>query len=184
MVRRALLLCTACLLLFAAGCGDKEEVTHEATTEGIWLDIGNLDYHVQASRLLNPYEVPDDRYLDGLPANYAQPTKSEAWFAVFLRIENRSKTDGMTATKFEIEDTLGNKYTPVALNTQINPFAYKAAPLGPEESMPHPDSTQETDSVAGSELLFKLPLTNYQDRPLQFRITGPDGTVAMLDLDV
>jgi len=184
MVRRPLLLIVAALTLFVAGCGTKEDVTHEAATEGIWLDVGPLDYHVQGSRLLNPYQVPDDRYLEGVPASVKQPTKDEAWFAVFLRIENRVDVKAMTASKFEIEDTLGNKYTPIALDTKINPFAYSPILLGPGSDVPHLDSTQDTDSVAGAELLFKLPLTNYQDRPLAFRITGPDGTVAMLDLDV
>ena len=50
-----------------------------------------------------------------------------------------------------------------------------------------PDSAQDFDSVAGAELLFKLPLDSYQNRPLEFVIkgnAGDDPDEAKLALDV
>ena len=43
---------------------------------------------------------------------------------------------------------------------------------------------QEFDSTAGSQLLFKLPLTTIANRPLELKITAPDGDSAMVTLDV
>ena len=187
---RRLAVLTACAFgLFVAGCGqDPGNAVVEADTEGVWVDVGPLDYHVQGSRQLNPSEVPDDRYLSGLPAGYKQPTGQETWFGVFLRIENTTNKPAPTAQDFQITDTEGNTFKPVPLNTKVNPFAYLPQDLGIKEALPHPDSTQETDSAAGALVLFKLPLTSYQNRPLEFHITAPAGTAqpgdAEVDLDV
>ena len=181
------LACT--LALFAAGCGNKEAVTTEADTEGIWIDVGALDYHIQGSRQLNPFQVPDDRYVAGVPEDFGEPDADETWFAVFLRIENKTDAPAPTADDFVIEDTKGVEYEPVELDTSVNPFAYSPTELGPGQAMPHPDSTQEFDSTAGSMLLFKLPLDGYQNRPLELIVHAPDGSSegpeeAKLALDV
>src|SRR5919112_207299 len=93
--RRPLRLALTALLstaaLVAAGCGQEEVVTR-ADTEGIWVDVGQLDYHIQGSRVLEPGVVPDKAYLKGLPTGVPQPSGKEIWFAVFLRIENRTDT--------------------------------------------------------------------------------------------
>jgi hypothetical protein len=187
MTRRIVSILLCALAAFAVGCGNKESATTEADTEGIWIDVGELDYHIQGSRQLNPSEVPDDRYLTGIPSDVPQPSGTETWFAVFLRIENKTDKPAKTATEFEIEDTEGDVYKPVAIDTKANPFAYLPQTLGPDEVMPAPDSTQEFDSTNGSMLLFKLPLTGYQNRPLEFRVKAPDGSEpaeASLALDV
>jgi hypothetical protein len=188
---RLRLLILALIGVFAVavtGCGNKEDVTSEADTEGIWVDAGPLDYHIQGSRQLNPFQVPDDRYLQGLPGDYETPKADETWFAVFLRIENKTDAPAPTAEEFEIMDTQGVKYEPVAIDTEINPYAYDATDLGVGEVVPHPDSSQELDSTAGSMLLFKLPLDGYQNRPLEFIIHAPEGSdgpaEAQLALDV
>lgn len=184
--RRALtlLVCAAAL----AGCGNENRGRDvaKAETEGIWVDVGPLDYHVQGSRQLNPAEVPDDRYLAGV--SETPPTGDETWFVVFLRIENKTDDAAVSAEEFEIEDTEGDVYKPVEVDTNVNPFAYSPQKLAPNAVMPHPDSTQDFDSTSGSMLLFKLPLTSYQNRPLEFKIHAPEGseepTEAEVDLDV
>lgn len=186
MARRAPILAVLAAALLATGCGNKEPVTDKAKTEGIWVDAGTLDYHVQGSRILNPSQVPDDRYLAGVPPG-AQPTKDETWFAVFLRIENKTDAPAPTAEEFEIEDTEGNVYRPVELDTKVNAFVYAPTTLQPAEVVPHPDSSQELSSSAGAMVLFKVPLTEYQNRPLEFRVHSADDAepaVATLDLDV
>ena len=184
---RRLLALTACAIA-VAGCGDKSPETVVADTEGVWLDVGELDYHIQGSRQLNPYQVPDDRYLTGLPKGYGAPGADQTWFAVFVRIENKTDAPAATAEEFEIEDTLGTRYQPVPLDPSANPYAYAPTDLGVKEAVPHPDSTQDIDSAAGAMLLFKLPLDGYQNRPLEFTIRAPDGESgpesASVDLDV
>jgi hypothetical protein len=183
MARRLLTLTVLAVALVTSGCG-REDVVKEAETEGIWVDAGPLDYHIQGSRQLIPTEVPDDRYLAGVPSDVAQPTNEETWFAVFLRIENKTDAAAPTAEEFEIEDTEGTVYEPVDVDTGINAFAYAPRTLGIDQAVPAPDSSQEFDSTAGAMLLFKLPLTTIANRPLEFKITAPDGDSAMIKLDV
>lgn len=187
MTRRIVPLALCALAVLVAGCGNKEAVTTKGDTEGVWLDVGPLDYHVQGSRQLNPNEVPDDRYLSGVPSDVPPPSATETWFAVFVRIENKTNQPAPTAKTFFIVDTEGDKYEPIAIDTKVNPFAYIPQTLGVGDVMPHPDSAQDTDSVSGSMLLFKLPLTGYQNRPLEFHIESAGGAGpkdAELALDV
>jgi hypothetical protein len=187
IVRTALLATVLAVSLVAAGCGNKEDQVTEAKTEGIWIDAGPLDYHIQGSRVLEPGLVPDVSYLKGLPEGSTQPTGKEVWFAVFLRIENRTEKAAPTAKDFEIVDTQGTSFTPYGLDTNVNPFAYKPTTLGPDKVIPVPDSAQEFDSVSGAMLLFKIPLSSYQNRPLAFKIHSADGAEpaeASVDLDV
>lgn len=170
-----LLICSLAAVALS-GCGAKDDYTSQADTEGIWIDVGPLDYHIQGSRQLNPNAVPDDRYLAGVPASVKPPTGSETWFAVFLRVENKTDEEAVTATDFEIEDTEGDVYRPIELDTNANAFAYGPQRLGPSEVVPHPDSTQEFDSTAGSMLLFKLPLSVYSNRPLELKVKAPAGS--------
>lgn len=187
-MRRLLTGLTCVLALAASGCGI-EEVTTEGETEGIWVDVGALDYHIQGSRQLNPFQVPDDRYLTGLPEGYGEPNAEQTWFAVFLRIENKTDEPAPSAEEFEIEDTQGVRYQPVPVDTSVNPYAYAPTELGANENIPHPDSSQEGSSTDGSMLLFKLPLEGYQNRPLELIVHAPEGSEvgpeeALVDLDV
>ncbi len=188
MVRRLLILVlTAGALVVVSGCGNRESVTTDAKTEGIWIDAGPLDYHIQGSRQLNPGQVPDDRYLAGVPAGFGQPGKDATWFAIFLRVENKTDKAAPTAQAFEIVDTEGHTFKPLPLDTKVNDFAYAPTTLNPGEVVPHPDSTQDLDSTAGAMLLFKIPLTEYQNRPLEFFVHSAHGAapaVAKLALDV
>src|SRR4051794_748888 len=117
--RLALVLLAAAALVMT-GCS-KEAVTTNAATEGIWIDVGPLDYHIQGSRVLNPGQTPDSAYLTGLPIGSTQPTGKEVWFAVFLRIENKTKAPAPTARDFTITDTRGAVFRPYGLNPRINP---------------------------------------------------------------
>jgi hypothetical protein len=172
--------------LVGAGCGQEEVVT-EAETEGIWVDVGALDYHIQGSRVLEPGLVPDKSYLLGLPSNVTPPSGEEVWFAVFLRIENKSGSPAQSAEEFEIVDTTGRSFTPYELDERANPFAYQPATIPNAGAIPVPDSAQDFNSFQGAQLLFKLPLESYQNRPLEFVIKGQPGddpAEAKLALDV
>jgi hypothetical protein len=137
--------------------------------------------------VLEPGLTPDRAYLKGLPTGTIQPTGRELWFAVFLRIENRTKSAAQSASEFEITDTQGKTFRPYNLNVNVNPFAYQSTMLAPNKVIPVPDSPQDFDSFSGSMLLFKIPLQSYQNRPLEFHVHSADGTTpgeASLDLDV
>lgn len=170
--------------LTAAGC-EKHDVVTVGETEGIWLDVGPLDYQVQGSRQLTADTVPDSSYLMGLPQGVLPPEADETWFAVWLRIENKTDQPARTAEEFEIVDTDGRTHRPIRIDTSANPFAYEPTVLEPGDTVPRLDSAIEFN-VSGAELLFKLPLESYQNRPLEFHIKSPgaEPAEAHVDLDV
>jgi hypothetical protein len=177
----------AAAALVSAGCGNKHEITTEAETEGIWVDVGPLDYHIQGSRVLESGLLPDRSYLEGLPSGVEEPAGDEVWFAVFVRIENKTDEAAPTAREFEIHDTEGKTFAPFGLDTKSNPFAYQPMTLEPNRAVPIPDSAQDFNSFSGAELLFKLPLDSYQNRPLELVIHSAGGEgpeEARISLDV
>src|SRR5215218_4738672 len=146
--RTVLVGCLGALALLGAGCGNKEDVTTEAATEGLWLDVGALDYHIQGSRQLNPGIDPDLSYLKGLPQGILPAGARETWFGVFVRVENRTNRSHPVAEDIEIVDTEEHVFKPLELQADVNPFAYTPTVLPPEGTLPAPDSAGEFDSAA------------------------------------
>jgi len=186
MTRRLLMLLVLATALVVGGCGNKEKTTTEASTEGIYLDVGGLKYQVQISRILNPSDIEDRNYLTQLPQGTLPPKGDEAWFGVWVRVQNTNDGKSLpTASNFEIRDTQGNVFRPYA---QVgNVFAYQPVDkLGPQMVLPPPDAPAGSGPIQGSLLLFKLTTTSLANRPLEFRIISPtDPTnVGTVDLDV
>ena len=183
---RRLIVTSAALLcaLFAAGCGNKQETVTLGETEGIYLDIDHLKYQVQISRYMNPNDVEDRAYLAGLPSSTSQPAGDETWFGVFLRVQNTTDETIAPANDFQIVDTQENKYRPIPIDTNVNPFAYKPDPIPPKGLIPEPDSAASENTIQGSLLLFKVKTESLQNRPLEFRFKRGSGTEGVVDLDV
>jgi len=183
---RRLLVISAALFcaLLASGCGNKLETVTLGDTEGVYLDVDHLKYQIQISRYMNANDVEDRSYLKGLPQSTAQPTGEETWFGVFLRVQNTSDKPMAPASDFEITDTQENVYRPIPIDTDINPFAYKPDPIAPKSLIPEPDSVASQTSIQGSMLLFKIKTESLQNRPLEFRFKGGQGTTGVIDLDV
>ena len=182
---RLLALCLLALLAATAlaGCGNRLEIRTQGDTEGLYIDISELKYQVQVSRILNPADVEDRAYLRGVAPGDGQPTAEENWFAVFIRVQNTGSETRPTASQFEIIDTVEKKYRPVRVD---NDFAYRAGPLEPKGIIPTPDSLASEGPVQGSLLLFKVENESLQNRPLEFRIVSPENPeeVGIIDLDV
>jgi hypothetical protein len=179
------LLAAAALLPAAAGCGNKKDRITSARTEGIFVNVGPLDYQVQISRLLNPGDLEDRGYLRGLGPGVTAPTGKESWFAVFLRVENNGEHSAPSASEFDIEDTQGARYDPVAIQPS-NVFAYRAGVVPAHEVRPAASTAAADAPVGGSLVLFKIKLSSLENRPLDFHIHDPSapeqrGTV---ELDV
>ena len=185
-VRR--LLTSAALLPAIAlpGCGavgEKEAIVHEAKTEGIYVDVGELDYQVQISRQLNPAIAPDKGYFAGMPDYVSPLTEDEVWFGVSLRVQNQTDEPHESADDFEIEETTGETFTPIEMDEQDNPLAYTSKTLPPHTVYPDPDEIAGDSPTQGGMLLFKIPYSRLGNRPLEFKITQ-DGEEAVVDLDV
>jgi hypothetical protein len=185
VTRRLLMVLALGAALALAGCGNKIETRTVGETEGLYIDIGDLKYQVQVSRIINPEDIEDRNYLDGLPEGTLEPKADEAWFGVWLRVQNTtSKQTFDTATAFEIVDTQENSFEPLELEGNV--FAYAPESLGPNSVLPNSESPAGQGPIQGSLLLFKLTTEALQNRPLEFKITNPNDPedVGIVDLDV
>jgi hypothetical protein len=187
-MRRTLL--TSLVVLLAAlgtsACGNKQAETLHGSTEGSYLDLGGMKYQVQISRQLNPASTEDRYYLAGLSPQDRLLKNGEEWFAVFMRVENDGSKPARAATDYVITDTQGNKYRPLGF-APTNVFAYRGGgTLQPKQILPDPDSPSGQGSIQGALLLFKIPVRNLENRPLELAIRTPaaPGKVATVDLDV
>jgi hypothetical protein len=160
----------AVAVLGLAACGQISHPTN-AGSEGIYVDAGPVTYQVQLSRQLNPYNVEDKAYLAGQSA--AAPTRDQEYLAIFMWAENQGKSNATTTDSFDIVDTQGNKYYPIKLNPQVNPFAWTSQTLAPNAQEPTPGSQAYFGTSQGGELLFELNNSIYSNRPLTLEIHAP-----------
>ena len=179
---RLVVLAALLIALVAGGCGHEELTV--ADTEGLYTEIDGLKYQIQMSRYMNVNDVEDREYLKGLPEGTAQPSADETWFGVWVRVQNEGDKTLPSADTWEIHDTQGKVYRPIPIDTDINPFAYKPDPIAPKSLIPEPDSVASQTSIQGSMLLFKIKTESLQNRPLEFRFKGGQGTTGVIDLDV
>ncbi len=188
--RRTLTLLAA--LLVSGGlsaCGkhvDPDARVKVAETEGIYLDVSELKYQVQVSRQLNPDDVQDKPYLQGIPEDVRDLRDDEVWFAVLMRVQNETGEPLQPSEDIEIEDTQDEVFEPIELD-ETNLYAYRSDfAIPPREVYPVLDSPAHDTPSQGSLLLFKLTLTALNNRPLELKIEGrkvPQQT-GIVDLDV
>ena len=183
---RARTLLFAFLLVLGTGlaaCGNKEETVTEGKTEGTYLDVGPLVYQVQISRQMNPEDVEDIAYLEGVPAAERKLKANEVWFGVFVRVQNDTDQPQVAARDFKITDADEDTFRPLRLE-DTNEWAYRGGIVPADGGViPVPDSPSADGVIGGSMLLFKLPLTSLSNRPLELTITsalqGDSGTIAL-----
>lgn len=185
LLAAALLAATA---LVACGSGHKNP-THHGEGEGAYIQAGPLIYQVQMSRELEPSNVEDIEYLEGLPADEPPLRGDEFWFGVWLRVQNATDEDHVTASDFKIVDTLGTEFHPIELPA-TNPFSYQPTSLTSENGdgqpvYPDPDSGAGSGPIQGAMLLFRLTTEVYANRPIELEIESSDGgepSTVVLDL--
>jgi hypothetical protein len=163
--------CIAAMALGLAACGrNSKSEEANANNNGGYVAAGPITYQLQVSRQLNPYATEDSQYLTGLPAGTPGPKPDEMWYGVFLQAKNQSDHTATTTDTFDIKDTQGNVYHPIALNASENPYAWKSVPLAPSGVEPGQDTTASFGPTQGRLLLFKLPTQVYSNRPLTLQI--------------
>jgi hypothetical protein len=176
-VRRSIsaaLLCAIAALLFV-GCGDNPR-ENNASREGLPEKVGKLDYNVYITRELNLKDVGDSEYYTGpeAPPGYAL-------YGVFLQVCNPEEQAGTplipSATDFTIVDTQGNRFKPRQVPTS-DVFAYHAKALGHNACIPRVGSLASSTPTAGALLVFQLPLTALENRPLDLEIVSPPNPVS------
>ncbi len=163
------------LSLTVSACGTEEN--DRDTVEGIPFELGEMQYKILFSRFLNPNDVEDREYLVGQPP----PGADQLYLGVFVQIINKDKeADGTIPSAWKIEDTQGNSYNPVPSDS---PYAlvFDAA-VGPEDQVPALDSTAQQGPIQGSMILFTIPDSATDNRPLELTLSTQDGS-AKVELD-
>jgi hypothetical protein len=157
----------AVLGLTACGKQSKDAGTTEPASEGLAIPIGGIEYNVFITRQLNPEIVPDNAYYKG-----PDPGKDNTLYGIFLQVCNHGKRPVQTAESFKVVDNQDNEFEPVPL-PKDNAFSYQPRRLGPSECIPESGSVAQLGPTAGSMLLFKLPVEDTENRPLELEITSP-----------
>jgi hypothetical protein len=186
----ALLLAVAASTALAA-CGNSHDVVTRGDNTGAggvnasYLTVGNLQYQIEVSRQLNPADLEDQAYLSGLPASQQQLGPGQAWFALFVLVLNRSHQPGQSASSFVLHDTQDKAYAPIAAPPG-NLYAYRPSLINPGNQLPALQTTAYEGPTQAAVLLYKLPVTAYDNRPLTLKITSPTdpSQSAMVELDV
>jgi hypothetical protein len=161
--------------LTLAACGGQKQPTAHGEGEGAYIQAGGLIYQVQMSRELNPDNVEDAEYLEGLATDTPRLAGNEEWFGVWLRVQNSGDEPAESAEEFKIVDTTGTEYEPTEL-PESNALSYQPTVVTDVQPvLPDPESAAAAGPIQGSMLLFKLRTDVYSNRPLEFEIVPPDG---------
>ena len=182
--------CALTLAAFVAACGSSASShsisSHSAgghtpglsvataNNNGAYVTAGGVTYQLQISRELNQYSAEDLEYVKGLPAGTPAPTPDQEWYGVFLWAKNQTDVPLTTTDNFELVDTQGNTYLPIRLDPYVNPFAWTAQRLPPQQTEPLPNTPASMGPTQGGLLLFKVNDSVYANRPLTLYILGPD----------
>jgi hypothetical protein len=191
-LRKSPLLALLLLVVFAIGaCGDSHTKVTTGTYAGEsgqnapYLDVGPLTYQVQISRELNPYDVSDAQYLQGVPPIFRELRPGQEWFGVFMQVYNNTSSAHVASNNITISDTQNNLYTPIA-PARTNQFAYRGGVVPAGGRLPQLDTIAANDSTQGALLLFKIDIVSLDNRPLEVTIVDPKDASerASAELDV
>lgn len=179
-------LCALAVALALGACGQQSHPeSANANNNGFYVWAGPITYQLQISRELNPYSIEDRGYLAGVPVIQSTLTPTQEWFAVFLWAKNQTKVPATTSDSFDIIDTQGNRYYPIRINPAINPYAWTAATLQPNQTYPLVGGTAYWGPTQGGLILFKINTTAYNNRPLTLEIFAKgQATPSTISLDL
>lgn len=163
----------------ASGC-DKEVHALEAK-EGTRVYLDNLFYQVQISRQLNVKDVEDSYYLQDMAA----PAKGDAYFGVFIRVDNETHNGRVLpvgVNRMKIVTASEDVYRPIAVKAPG--WGYAPAPIGKGAMLPIPNTPAYVGPIRGGLILFRIPQSSLDNRPLTLEIKGRDGRTGHITLDV
>jgi hypothetical protein len=163
------------LSLVVSACGYSSDSKN--VKEGEPVKLGEVKYNVIFSRYLNANDSEDSAYLVGQP----EAPDETAYFGIFFEAQNESKEAQPLPKTFTIKDAFGETYDAVPTESLY------AFPLNGEveaqEQIPVLDSTAQQGPIEGALVLFLLPDSASENRPLTLEIEGPEGPAhVLLDL--
>ena len=168
-----LALCLLALGLTACGKENDESIQGtgtpgEAFREGLAEEMDGLTYNVFITRQLNTKIPPDSAFYRG-----SDPGRRDTLYGVFVQVCNETKkaANAVEPGRFIIRDAQENEFRPLEL-PEDNAFAYKARVVNPKECIPLAGSVAQQNSAAGALLVYKIPIENLENRPLELEIEG------------
>ena len=138
----------------------------EAVREGLFHDLGGLDYKVFITRQLNLRDPEDRDYFQGPEA-----PPGSTYYGVFIQVCNEGERSATSADTMKIVDTQGDEFEPIEL-PRTNIFAYRPGRLAPKECIPNEVSIAGTGPTGGALLVFLIPQAAQENRPLELEIEG------------
>jgi len=184
--RIATVLGAAAAAVAISACGSGEHATYADNLGPGYVQVGALNYQVQLSRELNPWDTQEDKwYLQGFSkAQLTLPTSDE-FFGVSLQVFNWSHAAATPTDRFYISDTLGDRFVPMA---NPNPNVYTYVPQSIPAGGQYPAITSDAYSTwsGGAFLIFKIPYADLPNRPFVLHIvSGTDPSrQSQIELDV
>ncbi len=168
-------LALAALVAAVSACGYSSD--SKDVVEGEPVKLGDVQFNVIFSRFLNVNDSEDSAYLVGQPP----APEGSTYFGVFFEVQNTSEDSHPLPDSFTITDADEQTYD------SLESESLYAFPLGgevePQEQVPVLDSTPQQGPIEGSIVLFLLPETASENRPLTLEIEGPEGPAEVkLDL--
>jgi hypothetical protein len=168
-------LALAVLTATISACGYSSD--SKDVVEGEVVELGDLKYQVVFSRFLNPNDNEDSAYLVGQPP----AAKGSGYFGIFLEVKNTSEENQKLAETFTIADADEQTFDAIP-SESLYAFPF-GGEVEPQEPIPAPDSTPQQGPIEGSLVLFELPSSASENRPLTLSIDGPEGPAEVkLDL--
>jgi len=166
-----------------SGCGAGEHATFSDNLGPGYVQVGQLNYQIQVSRELNPFDVNEDAdYLKGFSHSQLALPATDEWFGVSLQVFNWSHRAATPTRSFYITDTLGDRFTPLA-NPSPNPFSYVPTSIPAGDQLPNIASDAYASWTQGELIIFKVPYADLPDRPFVLHIVGPSRQ-AQIELDI
>ena len=174
-----------CALVVSA-CGAGEHARSADNLGTGYVELGGLNYQVQISRQLNPWDPNEDHwYFQGFTHSELALPPADEFFGVSLQVYNWSKRAATPTKDFFITDTLGDRYVPLT-NPTPNPYSYVPASIPGWGQLPAVDSNAFASFTQGELLIFKIPYASLVDRPFVLHIVDPSNSSneSTIELDV
>jgi hypothetical protein len=184
--RIATVLGAAASALALSACGSGEHATYADNLGPGYVQVGQLNYQIQLSRELNPFNQEEDHwYLQGFSKSQLKLSPLDEFFGVSLQVFNWTHTAATPTDSFFISDTLGDKFVPM---TNPNPNAYTYVPQSIPAGGQYPAITSNAYSTwsGGEFLIFKIPYADLPNRPFVLHIVNAQdpSRQSQIELDV
>jgi hypothetical protein len=168
-------LALAVLAVGVSACGYSSDSKH--VVEGEPVELGELSINVTFSRYLNPNDNEDAAYLVG----QEPPPKGYSFFGVFLEVQNESDEVQHLPTMW-ITDAEGTEHA--AFPSKSLYALQFGGEVEPGEQVPVLDSTADLGPIEGSVVIFRLPESVSENRPLTLHVQAAGDEEAKVTLDL